>query len=282
MKIPVITIILSFLVSTLFAQGENQRIVSIGGAATEIVFALGAGDQVVAVDLSSTYPEQVRQLPQVGYIRQISPEGVLSLQPDLVVTTESMGPPAAKEAMKRVNIPVIWCPEPDSPEALYAALDSVGASLDRTDEATAVAEGVRTQLATLEAETATWPAKPKVLFFIQPPSANRPGMAAGQDTRPESLIALAGGTNAAQGFKRYQPFVIEAVIAAQPDVILLGSGAGHGAGEGDAEYLLELDELQTVPAVKNGRVHTVPMDDLNFGPRLGDAANRWSTLLKQK
>ena len=255
---------------------ERTRIISIGGAATEIVFALGKGDEVVAVDLSSTYPPAARQLPQVGYIRQISPEGVLSMKPDLVVTSESLGPPAAKAAMKQVSIPVVWCPEPDSPEALYASLEKVGQALDREAEAAKLTAQIQEQLTDLELATAQWPEAPRVLFFMQPPTPTRAGMVAGSSTRADELVKLAGGENAASDVTRYQPYALESIIAAQPEVILLGTSAGHGAGPKDAEALMGMKQLSEVPAVKNGRVITVPMDDLSFGPRLGEAAARWS------
>jgi iron complex transport system substrate-binding protein len=257
----------------------QTRIITIGGAATEIVFALGKGDEVVAVDLSSTYPEEATKLPQVGYIRQISPEGVLSLNPDLIVTTESLGPPAAKAAMKRVSIPVVWCPEPESPEALYASLEEVGAALDREAQAAALIAQIQEQLTDVQLQTSQWPQAPRVVFFLQPPTASRGGMVGGSGTRADELIKLAGGVNAASDVTRFQPYSLEALIAAQPDVILLGSGLGHGAGPKDVEYLLNLKELSGVPAVKNGRVVAVPMDDLAFGPRLGDAASRWAGVI---
>ena len=268
--------------TTLSAQAEeSRRIISIGGAATEIVFALGAGDEVVAVDLSSTYPAEVHRLPKVGYIRQISPEGVLSMKPDLVVTTESMGPPAAKEAMKQVSIPVVWCPEPESPEALYEGIAMVGTALNQEDAAQALISEIQIELTAVATQTATWPEKPKVLFFMQPPSLSRAGTAAGDKTRADELIKLAGGQNALVGVTRYQPITAESILAAQPDVILLGSAPGHGASDSSVDYLMQLPALQSVPAVKNSRVLIVPMDDLAFGPRLGEAAAGWSEIFAE-
>jgi hypothetical protein len=80
---------------------ETERIVTVGGSATEIVYALGAGGQAVGADTSSVFPEEARKLPQVGYQRQLSAEGVLSLKPTLVVMTEDAGPPAANSLVGR-------------------------------------------------------------------------------------------------------------------------------------------------------------------------------------
>ena len=92
------SVTLALIASALIALAEpsakiDKRIVTIGGAATEIVFALGAGSSIVATDLSSIYPPQARELPMVGYVRNISPEGVLSMEPDLVIATGALGPP---------------------------------------------------------------------------------------------------------------------------------------------------------------------------------------------
>ncbi len=269
---------LSLSLATVFAE-MPKRIVSVGGAATEIVFALEGGDNVVAVDLSSTYPPEVRALPKVGYIRNISPEGVLSMQPDLVVTTESMGPPAAKAMMKRVEVPVIWLPEPDSVEALDDSLHAVAAKLGNEKAAAEIMEGVNAQITSAQETAATWSKKPRVLFLMQPPSDSRPGMVAGSDTRAQSLIELAGGENAAMGVKTYQPYSKESILETNPDVIIVGINPAHGATPESVEELKTMASLEPVTAFKRGAIYGVPMDDLNFGPRLGEAVTRWNGLI---
>lgn len=271
-------IFISLLCTVAYAN-EEKRIVTLGGAATEAVFALGAGQQVVAVDLSSTYPPKVRELPQVGYIRNISPEGVLSLEPELVITTESLGPPAAKAMMKRVDVPVLWLPEPDGLEALKTSLESVAERLGRPEAAQAIIAEVEAQIDTAQKRAETWPDAPRVLFLMQPPSASRPGMVAGKNTRAQRLIELAGGKNAIEGVNTYQPISSEAILQSNPDVILVGISPGHGATEASVEALKSLSLLQPVTAFKHEAIYGVPMDDLNFGPRLGEAVKRWNGLI---
>ncbi|MGE9294526.1 MAG: heme/hemin ABC transporter substrate-binding protein [Puniceicoccales bacterium] len=260
-------------------DSETTRIISIGGAPTEIVYALGKGDEVVAVDLSSTYPPAATRLPKVGYIRQISPEGVLSLNPDIIVTSEALGPPAAKAALKRVNVPVVWCPDPTSPDALYTSLEIVGQALGEEEKAAELTASIQEKLTDVEMASAQWPQKPRIVFFMQSPTPTRAGKVAGKGTRADELIKLAGGVNAASDVDGYQPFALEALIASHPDVILLGTSLGHGSGPGDAKVLLGMPQLSQIPAVKSGRVETVPMEDLSFGPRLGDVASSWSVLI---
>ncbi|GHB94865.1 heme/hemin ABC transporter substrate-binding protein [Cerasicoccus arenae] len=268
--------------ATVSAQAESQsRIVTVGGAATEIVFALGAGDQVVAVDLSSTYPAEVHELPSVGYIRNISPEGVLSMRPDLVVTTESLGPPAAKKMLKQMSVPIIWCPEPNTVEALETGLREVGAKLGESARAETIINEVKASIAETQATSENWAKRPTVVFFLAPPSASGAGRAGGKGTRSSELIHLAGGKNAVDDFENFQPMSIESLIQVNPDVIFVGVSDSHGASPQSVEAMKKLPGLAGVTAVRTGAVYGVPMDDLSFGPRLGEAVNRWHAHLAE-
>ncbi|MEM9227347.1 MAG: ABC transporter substrate-binding protein [Verrucomicrobiota bacterium] len=264
--------------TTAFAE-KTPRIVTVGGASTEIVFALGSGDQVIAVDLSSTYPAQVRQLPQVGYIRSVSPEGILSMGPDLIITTETLGPPAAKEMMKQIELPVVWLPEPSSYQTLETSVNSVAEKLNKTDEAKSILTKVSKQIDDAKTNAAGWSSTPTVLFFLQPPGNGRPGMAAGAESRADSLILMAGGSNAGADFKGFKEVSAESIVEMNPDVILIGLSPGHGGTPESVEEVKASPALSAVKAVNSGHVYGVPLDDLNFGPRLGDAVTRWNGLL---
>ena len=100
------------------AQGRNvvvkdaSRIVSIGGAVTEILYALGQGERVVAVDISSMYPpEALKTKPSVGYFRQLSPEGVIGLAPSLILATDGAGPKEAVSVLEAAAIPFVRIPD---------------------------------------------------------------------------------------------------------------------------------------------------------------------------
>jgi len=259
--------------ASLSAMSE-PRIVTVGGAATEIVYALGAGDNVVAVDLSSTYPAEVQELPSVGYIRNISPEGILSMRPDMIVTTESLGPPAAKKMIKEMSLPVVWLPEPNSVEALESGIRTVAAKLGKKEQGEELINNVRAKLAESQSASANWSKRPSAIFFISPPSGSSGGRVGGSGTRAEELITLAGGENGVD-FKDYQSMSLESIIVANPDVIFIGLSNSHGASPQSVEELKQNPALSGVTAVQNGAVYGVPMDDLSFGPRLGEAVARW-------
>lgn len=274
------SLVLSALLSTTCLGKQPERIVSVGGTATEIVCALGAGDRLVAVDLSSIYPPEVRELPQVGYIRSISPEGILSLRPDLVVTTESFGPPPAKDMMRRQrSIPVIWCPEPESVAALETSIQLIAEQLGNPERGEAIISSVHQDLEQATARSSTWAKPPRVLFFLQAPTASTGGLAAGQNTAANALIRLSGGDNASNQFANYQTLSPESILQINPDVILVALSDSHGGTPESLDALRKLDSLASVRAFQRGAVHGVPLDDLHFGPRLGEAVLRWNALI---
>lgn len=276
-KLTSISIIL--WLTSAYAFSEKPRIVTIGGAATEAVFALGHGEEVIATDLSSTYPPQVRDLPQVGYIRSVSPEGILSMRPDLVITTEALGPPAAKTLLKQTGVDIIWLPEPDSYEALETSINTVARKLNADSQADVILSKVKGQIEDAQKNAEQWESSPpSVLFFLRPPSTTSPGMAGGEDTRPDELIQLAGGINAAKGFSNFQPMSAEAIINLNPDIILVGLSNGHGGSEASVAELQEIEALASVNAIQNQTVYGVPLDDIAFGPRLGEAVTRWNSI----
>ena len=93
------------------ADAPATRIVSVGGAITEIIYALGEQDRLVARDVTSNFPAQARELPDVGYIRRLSPEGILSVNPDLIIAQEGAGPPETIELLNEAQIPMVEIPE---------------------------------------------------------------------------------------------------------------------------------------------------------------------------
>lgn len=274
-------ILFAFLTSAACLAAKSEpRIVTVGGAATEIVFALGAGEQVVAVDLSSTYPEEVTELPQVGYIRNISPEGIMSMRPDMIVATESLGPPAAKQMLKEMAVQTVWLPEPNSVEALETSIREVGVKLGKREEAEKLVSKVQSQIQAAKDASADWSERPTAVFFLNPPGANGGARAGGGGTRADALIELAGGENVAD-FDGFQAMSLESLILLNPDVIFIGVSEGHGATAASVEALKKLPAMQSLKAVKNDAVYGVPMEDLSFGPRLGEAAERWHGYLAE-
>lgn len=250
---------------------DGRRLISLGGSVTEIVVALGAGDRLVGRDSTSDWPESVLALPDVGYIRALSPEGLMGLAPDLIIAEGDAGPPEAVEVLKSSGIPFVLVPEATEPDGVIAKIEAVAAALDLPQEGARIGAEVQAGLAAAEARAATV-ADPRRVLFILSLQGGRV-MAAGAGTEAEGIIRLAGGANAAEGFSGYKPMTDEAVLTAAPDVILMMDVDGKMA-IADADVLAH-PALAETPAGKAGAI--VRMNGmllLGFGPRTPEAAER--------
>ena len=243
------------------------RIVSIGGPVTEIVYALGAGAEVVGVDTSSTYPEAATHLPQVGYQRRLSAEGVLSLQPDVVLATSDAGPAAALEQLKEV-VELVEIPAVYTIAGAEAKIRLIARTLGREAQGEQLVATLHRDLAAAQTVLAHVHTQPRVLFLY----ARGLGTlyVSGTGTAADAMIRFAGGINAVTEYEDFKPFTSEAVVAAAPEVLLMLERGLDSLG--GVEGLLELPGMALTEAARHHRI--VAMDDLylsSFGPRLGAA-----------
>jgi len=248
---------------------ENQpvRIVTVGGAATEIVYALGAENALVGTDTSSVYPEAAQKLPQVGYQRQLSAEGVLSLKPTLVVALPEAGPPAAVRQIEDAGIKVLRVNNESSAEGAKTKIRQIAEALNRREKGEELIRKLESDLADAEKIVRAKTTKPRVVFiYSRGAGAAQVG---GSNTPADAMIRMAGGVNAVTEFSEYKPLTPEALVAAQPDVILFPARGLQTIG--GIEAVLELPGVRETPAGKNRRI--VAVDDpllLGFTPRLGE------------
>lgn len=247
---------------------DATRVVALGGSVTETVYALGAGSQVVGVDLSSGYPPAVRDVAQLGYFRRLSAEGVISLSPTLVLASEGTGPPAVIDQIRSAGVPMLMIPSDPSVEGTKAKIRLIAEALQQEDKAEALIADMEADMATAGQWLDGASEKPRVLFIY----ARGAGTAsvAGAETSADTMIRLAGGENAIQGFTGFRPLTPEAVVQVAPDVILMPERGLESIGGIDG--LLKLPGVALTPAGRNRSV--VAIDDLlllGFGPRLGQA-----------
>lgn len=247
----------------------QNRIVSAGGSVTEIIYALGQQDRLVARDTTSNHPPQVHELPDVGYIRRLSPEGVLSVNPDMIIAEDGAGPPEALDVLKESAIPLVSIPMGFDRAAVEAKITAVADALGVPEDGAALAARVTGEI---DAATADLGAtSPKVLFILTMQGGRI--MAAGTDTAADGIITLAGGTNASTGFEGYKPISDEAVLTAAPDIILImDRGGARGMSNED---ILANPALAVTPAGQAGRI--IRMDGmllLGFSVRTGEAVTK--------
>jgi iron complex transport system substrate-binding protein len=253
-----------------------QRVLTLGGSVTEIAVALGAQDRLIGRDTTSTFPASVTSLPDVGYFRALSPEGVLALNPDLILSDSGAGPKEALDVLQAAGIPFITADDDTTPDGLTAKITTVANALDLPDEGKALAAQVAKGLTEARARAATVESPKRVLFILSLQGGRV--MAGGEGSSAESIIELAGAINAGTGFEGYKQITDEAVLTAAPDVILMMDREGDLVIDND--MVLAHPALSQTPAAKAGRI--LRMDGLlllGFGPRTPQAAADLHALL---
>ena len=250
------------------ARPDGARIVALGSAVTETLYALGVGDRLVGADLSSQHPAAAVALPKVGYFRQFSAEGVLSLAPNLVLASDVSGPAVALDRLRSAGVQVQVLPPAVDLDGARANLRAIAHAVDRLTKGEALVATLDAQVAQAQALLAVTTTRPRVLFVY----ARGPGtiMVAGRETPAAELLRLAGAENAVDAFTDFRPLTAEAVIAARPEFIVVPDRGLESLG-GTAS-LLALPGVQQTAANTADRV--VAIDDLKllgFGPRTGEA-----------
>jgi len=255
-----------------------ERILSLGGAVTEIVYALGQGHRLVARDTTSSFPPEAESLPDVGYVRALSPEGVLSVDPDLILAIEGSGPPETMEVLRAANIRLVTVPEGYDAEAILRKIAIVAEALDVPDEGARLAARVEEALAEAIAAGRT-ETPPRVLFILSMQGGRI--MAAGSDTAAQGIIELAGGENAfSAAFDGYSQVSDEAVLQADPDIILMMDRSGDHAA--DNAEIISHPVLGQTRAAQTGAILRQPgLLLLGFGPRTPEAVAALSDAFRQ-
>lgn len=242
-----------------------KRIVSLGGDLTEIIYALGAGDRLVGRDTTSMFPPETQALPDVGYLRQLGAEGVLSLSPDLIIASDEAGPPGVIEQIRATGTPLVMAPAGHSLKGLQARIALVGNALHRTEEAEALSSEIAAQMTAIKAALAHREPAPRVLFILNAQDGSP--MASGTGTAADALIRLIGGENVFTDHTGYKPLSFEAAAQAAPDAILIMSHSVDAMGGMDR--LRNHPALRLTPAAQNGRIIARNGSYmLGFGPRL--------------
>jgi iron complex transport system substrate-binding protein len=256
------------LAGTAFAEAP-KRILSVGGAATETVYALGMGDHIVAVDQTSLYPwEKTHLLPNVGYVRALAAEGLLSLKADVLIAGPEAGPPVVLDQVEKAGMHVLRLRDGYNAERAAERITEIGKALKRESEAKVITDALTTDIASVEKEIAASSSRPRILFLLQ--AGRGAPMVGGAGTAADGMIMLAGGINAASDIHGYKPLSPEAAIIAKPDILVMMKQSVDAIGGPDK--VLALTELAETPAVRNRKLIIIDgLYTLGFGPRLAHA-----------
>lgn len=267
--------LLVFCLFALFttATQAQQRIVSLNGALSEILCALGAESQIVGVDVTSNFPASLKSKTKVGHNRNISAEGVLSLQPTLVISFDNQLNPQLLEQLKAAKVKTVILKQVLTVAGTRNLVAEVATAIGVPANATAVQQAFDKQMATVH----TTPLKKKVLFIYARGAGAM--QVSGTNTSIDQMITLAGASNAMTGFSDFKPLSSEALVAANPDVILLfDSGLGSVGG---ADGLLKMPGVAQTNAGKNKKIVAMDGELLSgFSIRLPQAIQELHNKLK--
>ena len=279
------------LFSATTAQAQAVRIVSVNGSVTEIIYALGAEQTLVGVDTTSQYPVSALKLRQVGYQRNLSIEGILSLKPTHILATTSAGPPTVVRQLRASGVELIQFEEQYDLGSIIERIQMIAQLVGQEEKGQVLVEKLKKQFAEVEnsiqkrsqrgaekthgATTsdhsqALKKGVKKVLFVLAIGSGSP--LAAGKKTAANAMIELAGGVNIFTDFEGYKPVNPEVLAAAAPDAILIVS---HGAEKNNVRMVDKVRDIPAVSVTPAGQQKQIRVVDglrfLGFGPRAGEA-----------
>lgn len=254
--------------SSTTSSPASDRIIPLDGTVAEVVFALGLGDQVVATDLSATYPPEADALPQIGYQRSLSAEPIAAFEPTVLIATDIAGPPQTLEDLRSLGYPVAIVPNEATPQGPGEKIRAVAEVLGVPARGEELAAKVDAEISAASVDVAGLTDRPRIAaLYLRGESAQ---LVLGKDAATHWLIEAAGGIDVADSLDLEQaaPITAEALLAADPEVLLVTTTGL--ASVGGIEGLATIDALAATTAVQNQQV--LAFDDqllLGNGPRTG-------------
>ena len=252
--------------AAVFSVQAADRIVVAGGSLSELIYALGAGERVVGVDETTSYPPETAALPHIGYWKQLSSEGILSLRPTRFITWQDAGPQLVFDQLRSQHVAVLTLPRvPATVEQMYANIRTLARELGDEERGTALINTLSQRLEKVAQSSASKPAPVSALFILS--AGGSAPQVAGKGSVADAIMTLAGARNVAQ-HPQYRSYSAEALIAANPEVIIVTSQMV----DGDLNRLSTIAGITRTNAWKNQRI--VMLDQsliLGMGPRVADA-----------
>jgi len=269
------TILTDQLGRTVTLASNPQRIVSLAPANTEILFALGLGERIVGVTTYCNYPPEALEKPKVGDFSSPSIEEVVAMAPDLIL---------AANLHKDKVIPqfeakglTVYALSPATLDEVLEAITLIGKITGKDKAAADLVKDMQSRIKAVTDKTGTLSEvqKPSVFYAVW----HDPLMTAGSGTFIDELIYKAGGINIAHDLKEYAVISLEAVIAANPQVIVAGVGMGEGK-DLPLQFITEEERLQDTEARQNNRIYSINMDIIGRpGPRIVDALEQFARII---
>ncbi|HET7621930.1 MAG TPA: ABC transporter substrate-binding protein [Gemmatimonadaceae bacterium] len=260
-------------------DAQERRIVSVSKQINEFIFAIGAQHDLVAVDLTSVYPPEIRKLPTVGYHRALSAEGIISMKPTVFLTDGNVGPDAVLDQLKKVGIPITVMHPGSTVDSAQALLTHLGEFFHREQAADSVLAEWKAGMDQLWADTATWSGekRPRVLIIHFGQIINN-YLAVKSGSTADQLVRWAGGTNAIDSVGGMLRLTPELIARAAPDVII-ATDVGFDRF-GSAEKFATLPGVSLTPAGRNKRIYRIDEQKIMYyGPRTPAAVRELHAML---
>jgi iron complex transport system substrate-binding protein len=248
-------------------DAQERRIVSVSKQINEFIYAIGAQNDLVAVDLTSIYPPEIRKLPTVGYHRALSAEGIISMKPTVFLTDGNVGPDAVLDQLRKVGIPITVMRPGSTVDSAQMLLTHLGEFFHREQAADSVLAQWKTGMNQLWADTASWAGekRPRVLIIHFGQIINN-YLAIKKGSTADQLLRWAGGTNAIDSVGGMLRLTPELIARAAPDVII-ATDVGFDRF-GSAEKFATLPGVSLTPAGRNKRIYRINEQKIMYyGPR---------------
>lgn len=249
-----------------FNAQSADRLVVAGGSLSELIYAMGVGNQVVGVDETTSYPPETAALPHIGYWKQLSSEGILSLHPDSFITWQDAGPQIVLDQLRAQKVNVVTLPRvPATVEQMYANIRELATTLHIPEQGEALVNRLQQRLERVQHSVAAKNAPVKAMFILS--AGGSAPQVAGKGSVADAIMTLAGAQNVAT-HEQYKSYSAESLIAANPEVIVVTSQMVDGG----LDRLSAIAGITHTAAWKNQRI--VAVDQaliLGMGPRVADA-----------
>jgi iron complex transport system substrate-binding protein len=247
---------------------DIKRIVPLNGDIAEVISALGLQKNIVGADISATYPEELKKLPSIGYQRTLAAEGIISLNPSVIIGNDQAGPAEVIEQIRNIGVPVVLIKDVTTIEGVQTKIKQIGAALGVPGRADELAKTTQKQIDDAMAKAAQAKDKSRVVFLYL--RGNSTQLILGEGSRGDVMLKAAAATDVGveAGIKGTKPITPEALASAKPDVILVLTAGLQSVGGLDG--LLKIPGVAQTPAGQNKRV--IDLDDqylLGLGPRTG-------------
>lgn len=259
-------------------KGDKERIVCVSKQLTEIMFALNLGGKIVGVDLTSSFPPEAKKLPTVGYHRHLNAEGIISLDPTIVIHQGDVAPQEVMKQIKKVGIPIKIYPSANTIDSTKILISLIAKEYGRDSDAIKINKQIDEDLTKAKVFVNNYKVKPRVLIIHFGQQMNQ-YFVMGTRGSANQVITLAGGVNAADttSFRNLSP---EVIVREQPDVILATDFGFDRMG--GIDKFIQLPGIALTPAAKNKRIYRIEENNLvYFGPRSGSNIVKISKLIHQ-